>query len=100
MNIKYLVLIIALSAIEANADSTLDLAIGAALGGAAGAVIGNELGGRDGAIIGGAIGGAVGTAANTDKLPDHHVSQQRVYIESTKPKGNHCPPGQAKKGRC
>jgi uncharacterized protein YcfJ len=100
MKIKYLVLAIALSAVEANAGSTLDAAIGGGLGGAVGAAIGNEVGGRDGSIIGGAIGGAVGTAINTDEHSDHHASKKIVYIESTKHQGYHCPPGQAKKGRC
>ena len=60
MNIRYLVLVFTLLAVEANADSsTLDAAIGGGIGGAAGAAIGNEVGGRDGAIVGGALGGAV-----------------------------------------
>lgn len=96
MKIKYLVLAMALFTIEANADSTLDAAIGGGLGGAAGAVIGNEVGGRDGAIIGGAIGGAVGVAVNTDQ----HSSPKRLSVETSRPHGYHCPPGQAKKGRC
>jgi hypothetical protein len=85
-------------------SSTLDAAIGGGLGGAAGAAIGNELGGRDGAIIGGAIGGAAGTAIATD--PD--VSVKRPVVKTgggyhRHPAGHpyyHCPPGQAKKGRC
>jgi len=67
MNVRYLILVFALMAVEANADSsTLDAAIGGGIGGAAGAAIGNELGGRDGAIIGGGLGGAIGAAVNTD----------------------------------
>ena len=62
MNIRYLVLVFTLLAVEANADSsTLDAAIGGGIGGAAGAAIGNEVGGRDGAIVGGALGGAIGS---------------------------------------
>lgn len=85
-------------------SSTLDAAIGGGLGGAAGAAIGNELGGRDGAIIGGSIGGATGAAVATEPEPrvrgpaikppragDHQPTGHPYY---------HCPPGQAKKGRC
>ena len=105
MKMKYLILTIALSALEANADSTLDAAIGGGLGGAAGAAIGNEVGGRDGAIIGGAIGGAVGAAVSTDEHPDHSHAPKKVHVEyapyrSGHPHGYHCPPGQRKKGRC
>ena len=54
MNIRYLLLVVTLMVVEANADnSTLDAAIGGGIGGAAGAAIGNEVGGRDGAIVGG-----------------------------------------------
>lgn len=86
-------------------NSTLDAAIGGGIGGAAGAAIGNEVGGRDGAIIGGAIGGAAGAAVTTGNegassggshshdLPRyHHPQPAQPYY--------HCPPGQAKKGRC
>lgn len=100
MKIKYVVLAITLYAVEASANSTLDAAIGGAIGAAAGAAIGNEVGGRDGAIIGGAIGGAVGTSVNTNEHSGHHASKKRVYIEPSRQKGNFCPPGQAKKGRC
>jgi len=85
-------------------SSTLDAAIGGGLGGAAGAALGNELGGRDGAIIGGAIGGAAGAAIATDE----HGPSRRPVVETgpaytRHPVGHpyyHCPPGQAKKGRC
>lgn len=105
MKIKYLVIAIALSAVEANAGSTVDAAIGGGLGGAAGAAIGNEVGGRDGAIIGGAIGGAVGAAVSTDEHSDQSSPQKKVKFESAPlrgghPHGYHCPPGQMKKGRC
>ena len=106
MKIKYLALVIAPSAVEANADnSTLDAAIGGGIGGAAGAAIGNEVGGRDGAIIGGALGGAVGAAVTTDGHSHQSSAPKKVYIESAPPRsghphGYHCPPGQRKKGRC
>jgi uncharacterized protein YcfJ len=105
MKIKYIVLAITLSALDANAGSTLDAAIGGGLGGATGAAIGNEMGGRDGAIIGGAIGGAVGAAVSTDDHPDQSHEPQRVHVEyapyrEEHPAGYHCPPGQRKKGRC
>ena len=106
MKINYLVLAIALSAVQANADdSTLNAAIGGGIGGAAGAAIGNEVGGRDGAIIGGALGGAVGVAVNTDKDSHQSSRPKAVHYEYTPtrgghPQGYHCPPGQRKKGRC
>lgn len=85
-------------------SSTLDAAIGGGLGGAAGAAIGNELGGREGAIVGGAIGGAAGAAVATDpggQAKRHEASTRTEYHR--RPTGHpyyHCPPGQAKKGRC
>jgi hypothetical protein len=105
MKIKYLVLAIALSAVEANADSTLDAAIGGGIGGAAGAAIGNEVGGRDGAIVGGALGGAIGAAVTTKDEPRHTDTHRETYYRSTPVRYEHpgshfCPPGQAKKGRC
>jgi len=85
-------------------SSTLDAAIGGGLGGAAGAAIGNELGGRDGAIIGGAIGGAAGTAIATDDHgPTGRPAAEPRPVYYGHPAGHpyhHCPPGQAKKGRC
>ena len=105
MNIRYLVLVLALMVVEANADtSTLDAAIGGGIGGAAGAAIGNEIGGRDGAIVGGALGGAVGVAVNTDDKPRHTSTHTETHYRSAPQYENHnsgfCPPGQAKKGRC
>lgn len=86
MKIHYLVLALALAAVEANAgNSTVEAAIGGGIGGAAGAAIGNEVGSRDGAIIGGAIGGAVGTAITTKSnghSSNHHRQiQHRDYDE-------------------
>ena len=105
MNIRYLVLVLVLLVVEANAgNSTLDAAIGGGIGGAAGAAIGNEIGGRDGAIIGGALGGAVGVTVSTDEKPQYSSPHKKTYYRSTpqhKHPGSHfCPPGQAKKGRC
>jgi hypothetical protein len=122
MKLKYLLLALALIAVEANADSTtLDAAIGGALGGAAGAASGNEVGGRQGAILGGALGAAAGTAVTTDQgsrhvAPHNHYNaappggayygappRDPRYGYSYTGGGNpgyHCPPGQAKKGRC
>ncbi len=105
MNIRYLVLVLTLLVVEANADSsTLDAAIGGGIGGAAGAAIGNEIGGRDGAIIGGALGGAVGVAVNTDEKPEYSSPHKKTYYISAPlhehPGSHFCPPGQAKKGRC
>ncbi|MCW5598578.1 MAG: hypothetical protein KIT59_05610 [Nitrosomonas sp.] len=124
MKIKYTLWMLALMSLQANADnSTLDAAIGGALGGAAGAAIGNEIGGRQGAIVGGALGAAAGTAVTTDH-GHHHAAPYgggRYYTAppavpyygapAMDPRsgygypsgghpGYHCPPGQAKKGRC
>jgi hypothetical protein len=105
MKLRFVALALSLVAVQASADnSTLDAAIGGGIGGAAGAAIGNEVGGRDGAIVGGAIGAAVGTAVNTDDGSHHHsapVAEPRYeYSRPPVQPGYHCPPGQAKKGRC
>jgi uncharacterized protein YcfJ len=102
MNIRYVVLLCALTSASAIADnSTLDAAIGGAIGVAAGAAIGNEICGRDGAIVGGALGGAVGAAVNTDENNDHSRSSKRSSYRSEPryvyPASSFCPPGQAKK---
>lgn len=107
MHSKCLILILLLFSIEAHADnSTLDAAIGGGIGGATGAAIGNELGGRDGAMIGGSLGAALGAAINTNSVK-HHAAPYRArgykksYLKHKKRnRGYHCPPGQAKKGRC
>lgn len=90
MKIKYLVLVILLAAVEANADnSTLDAAIGGGIGGAAGAAIGNEIGGRDGAIIGGALGGGIGTAIATDGKEHGSRNNRAVKHRSYEEHGHH-----------
>lgn len=86
---------------DTDVDKT-DAAIGGAVGGAVGAVIGAEIGDRNGAILGSALGAAVGTAIATEK---EALSNQIPVVELSiqaegHPKGVHCPPGQAKKGRC
>ena len=86
-------------------SSTLDAALGGGLGGAAGAAIGNELGGREGAILGGAIGGAAGAAvatesAGTKAAPKVPRSEVHHHRHPARQPYYHCPPGQAKKGRC
>ena len=90
------------SAIVHADDDTVDAAIGGGIGGAAGAAIGEKLGDRDGAIIGGAIGGAVGAAIATDDQRSPKRSEPVVMrrIEAPGHPARHCPPGQAKKGRC
>jgi phage tail tape-measure protein len=105
MNLRYFLLVLSLVAVEVNAgNSTLDAAIGGGIGGAAGAAIGNEVGGRDGAIVGGALGAAVGTAVNTDRDSRRAAPPVEPRYEYSSPRGGHpsqhCPPGQAKKGRC
>ena len=84
--------------------------IGGGVGGAIGAVVGDELGDRNGAIIGSAVGAAIGTAVATSDTKPHvdghhtpvHVEVDVAATQSQPkhPKGRHCPPGQAKKGRC
>ena len=90
-------------------DLTTDAAIGGAIGGALGGALGAELGGREGAIIGAGVGAAAGTAISTkkhDREPEvRYVERRRdnrVYIieDHRGRRGNFCPPGQAKKGRC
>ena len=82
-----------------------DAAIGSALGGAVGAVVGAELGDRNGAILGMAGGAAVGSSrATSEQTPSAQPESIPVVELSVQaeghPKGRHCPPGQAKKGRC
>jgi hypothetical protein len=94
-------------------DRKIEAAVGGGAGGAIGAVIGDELGDREGAIVGSAIGAAIGTAIATqdDHSDAHdrpaHAGSPSVTIEVSDapathghPKSRHCPPGQAKKGRC
>lgn len=122
MKLKYFFFVLALMTVEASADnSTLDAAIGGALGGAAGAAVGNEIGGRNGAIIGGALGAGVGSAITTDDNHRHAPRRNQYYAAPPAGQyygapargvrhqhnnyydddhGYHCPPGQAKKGRC
>lgn len=95
----YIALIAALIATPALAgNQTLDAAIGGGLGGAAGAAIGNEVGGRNGAILGGALGAAGGAAVTTDEQRDRRYHDDRDRRRGGR--GNFCPPGLAKQGRC
>lgn len=82
-------------------NKVLETAVGAGIG----AAIGNEVGGRDGAIVGGVVGAVVGASVGDDSKPaaprpapsmHYEVHQER----SAHPDAQHCPPGQAKKGRC
>ncbi|MCI0653129.1 MAG: hypothetical protein L0Y39_01435 [Methylococcaceae bacterium] len=79
-------------------------AIGGGVGGAAGGAIGAEIGGREGAIIGSAAGAALGTAVTTDgsrrPAPSHDYDGYYSAPRGGHPYYRHCPPGQAKKGRC
>ncbi len=82
-------------------NKTLDAAIGAGVG----AAIGNEVGGREGAILGGAVGAAIGTAdsdgkRHTSRQPETSIRYEVNERSGGSPSGHHCPPGQAKKGRC
>ena len=87
----------------AVADDKIKTAVGGGVGGAVGAVIGEELGDREGAIVGAGVGAAIGAALATEKDSDEsrHQSDRVVVNVDTPPRhGKHCPPGQAKKGRC
>ena len=82
-------------------DQRVKAAIGGGVGGAAGAVIGEELGDRKGAIVGAAVGGAIGAAvATSERAPDAPEVHVHATPAPAHPPGRHCPPGQAKKGRC
>lgn len=88
-------------------DQSKDAAVGGGLGGAVGGAIGAEIDGRKGAIIGAGVGAAIGAAVTTEE--DNKRSSRDVDVRtgvrvtspgSGHPHGYHCPPGQAKKGRC
>lgn len=86
-------------------DLVKDAAIGGAIGGGLGGAVGAELGGKQGAVIGAGVGAAAGAAIATDDdnddAHDHPANPSAVVVVPTaQPKGNFCPPGQAKKGRC
>ncbi|NIP13969.1 MAG: hypothetical protein GWM88_04215 [Pseudomonadales bacterium] len=104
-----------MTTVPAWAGDKLEAAIGGGAGGAVGAVVGDELGDRKGAIIGSAVGAAIGTAIATDGNDESHGHDHdhqqahsapagTVHVEvgsaGGHPAGRHCPPGQAKKGRC
>ena len=87
-----------------HSGDKVEAAIGGGVGGAVGAVIGDELGDRQGAIIGAGVGAAVGAAIATDgNTPGYEKDRDGtvsvVVVDQGHP-GRHCPPGQAKKGRC
>ena len=97
--------LLTMTAAPAWAGDKLEAAVGGAAGGAAGAVIGDEIGDRKGAIIGAAVGAAVGTAIATDgnSAGENHDRHGDGYVHidaGAHRNGYHCPPGQAKKGRC
>ena len=88
-------------------DEKLRTALGAAAGAAAGAIVGDEAAGRDGAIVGAALGGAAGAALASSPEANHGKGQKSATVSvtlqdqtSTHPRTRHCPPGQAKNGRC
>ncbi len=87
---------------SAWAGDKVEAAVGGAAGGAVGAVVGDEIGDRKGAIIGAAVGAAVGTAIATEgnDKPEHHDGHGYGEAGGYHGHGYHCPPGQAKKGRC
>ena len=82
-------------------NKTLEAAVGAGVG----AAIGNEVGGREGAIVGGAVGAVIGTSGHDGKKVSSPQPSTTIHYEvqdksDGHPSGRHCPPGQAKKGRC
>jgi len=97
-----MVLLLTLNSTALAGDKTR-AAIGGGAGGAIGAAVGEELGDRQGAIIGGAVGGAIGAAIATDERESEAVrviEVQPVLVEPDRPRGQFCPPGLAKQGRC
>jgi outer membrane lipoprotein SlyB len=107
-NQKTLLLVCLCVAVPSWADDVnkTDAVIGAGVGAAVGAVIGDELGDRKGAIVGSAVGAAIGTAIATESNSHGgrtiviEANPQPVIIVQQSKKKHHCPPGQAKKGRC
>ena len=103
---KFLFLFVALIVASQTvyADDKVKTAVGGGVGGAVGAVIGEELGDREGAIVGAGVGAAIGAALATDKDADErkatHTERVVVRVDTAPAHGKHCPPGQAKKGRC
>lgn len=108
---KFLSIVLFLCVTSAAAfaeDQTKEAAVGGGVGGAIGGAIGAEIDGRNGAIIGAGVGAAVGAAVATEgdkSQPDHkgnaHTDAEVNHaVGIGHPKGYHCPPGQAKKGRC
>ncbi len=100
-----------------SAKITKEAAIGGGVGGALGGAIGAELGDRKGAIIGAAVGAAIGAtiateggSIATEGGTTGHTANLKLHPEIVvviphdeadhHPNGRHCPPGQAKKGRC
>ena len=88
-------------------DLSTDAAIGGGIGGALGGALGAEIGGREGAIVGSGVGAAIGTAVATNHHRDRETvsePQPRTKVvyrtEKRHPAHYHCPPGQAKKGKC
>ena len=103
---KYLILIttMVIAPLSASADDKVKTAIGGGVGGAVGAVIGEELGDKEGAIVGAGVGAAIGAALATDEDSGRRNEARRetvvVHVDGPPAHGKHCPPGQAKKGRC
>jgi hypothetical protein len=90
--------------------------VGGAVGGGAGAAVGQKLGGSTGAVVGAGAGGAVGASVGKS-LTEKGSAQPKVVAQpapaavvvradgvarahAPSGRGNFCPPGQAKKGRC
>ena len=111
MSMKYLKILLAISLpvltqASLSGDLAIESAVGGGIGGAVGGAVGAEVGGRNGAIIGSGVGAAVGTAIATNdyKHEEHKPPETKVEVnyrsEKQHPHTHHCPPGQAKKGRC
>ena len=90
--------------------------VGGAVGGGAGAAVGQKLGGSTGAVVGAGAGGALGASAGKS-LTEKGPAQAKVVAQpaptavvvradgegrahTSSRRGNFCPPGHAKKGRC
>ncbi|MBP4052161.1 hypothetical protein J9978_22080 [Chromobacterium violaceum] len=106
MKRAFIIISLSLAGLAATAQADTSTIVGGALGGAAGAAVGEAVGGRNGAIIGGAVGGGAGAAIGHDygRKPEPR-EEERSYRKHRHhrhhhDRGNFCPPGQAKKGRC
>jgi hypothetical protein len=87
--------------LSACGTTTASRTTSAAAGAAIGSLSGNA---GKGALIGAGVGAAVGAAIATEGNSSRHEADRdetvSVVVVDLGHPGRHCPPGQAKKGRC